>query len=117
MDKKEAFEKLTSVREFFTVADLRNFYKYMLIDYIHEGGDRDYCDFEETSIENHIRNENLSYWGSSVYVREEIITKVVDLLFPLVDKVYNIFKDNSEVLIQRLLESQEWRTLPNEYTE
>jgi hypothetical protein len=117
MDKKEAFEKLTSVREFFTVSDIRNFYMSMLIDYIKEGGNRDYCDFEEVSIESQIRAENLSYWSSLTEVQNEILIKVVDLLFPLVDRSYKILKDNSDALIQRLLESQEWRTLPNEYTD
>lgn len=116
MDKKEAFEKLTSVREFFSLEEIERFYYSMLKTYIQENGIQDTCDFEET-LEFVIPDRNLSYWSSPTKVQNEILDKVIDLLFPMVDKVYKIYKDNSEVLIQRLLESQEWRTLPNEYSE
>lgn len=117
MDKKDAFEKLTSVREYFSLIEIERFYWSMLKTYVQENGVEETRDFEETCIEFHVLDSNLSYWSSSEKVREEIVSKVVDLLLPLIEKIYDIYRDNSEALIQRLLESQEWRTLPNEYTE
>lgn len=117
MSKNEAFAKLITLREYFSKVELESFFYSMLETYVKENGQEEYCNFEEACIEILIPVSNFSYWSNSDDVKDKLINTIIDLFMPLLKKIYSIYRDNSEVLFQRLIESQEGRTLPNEYEE